>query len=222
MLGAAKPDSLRAERNCVGYLLGRIGVCAHTEHAEFIRPLHQLRVLLVNDAFLWVERSVDEHLHNLRRRCGDFAGKNFSSGTIDGNVIPPIQRRAVRAKRALLIIDLNSSRPAHAHFSHLPRNQGGVRRNTATRRENSFSRDHAAQILRRGFNAGEHNFLASFGAKHSFLGIKNHATACRAWSGRQAAADSFCDFNRLQIEDRRQKVSERICRNTAHRVFPGY
>ncbi len=80
---ATEPNALGAECNCVCHLLGRVGICAHTERAKFIRPLHQLCVLLIGDALFRIERPIHEHLHNLRRRSGDFAGKHFSSRSID-------------------------------------------------------------------------------------------------------------------------------------------
>ena len=148
VLCAAEPDAFRAECHRVCHLLGRICICAHAKHAEFIRPLHQFRVLLISDAFLRFEGAIDEYLNNFRGRSRDFAGKNFSSSSVDGDIIASTQRRAVRVERAFLVIDLNSGRAAYAHFSHLPRNQGRMRRNAATRSENAFGGNHATQIFR--------------------------------------------------------------------------
>ena len=148
MFRAAEPNSFRAERDSIFDLLGRVSICAHPQAAEFVRPLHQLRVFLIRDAFLRIEGAVHEHLNNLRWCGGDFAGKDFASSSIDGNVIASIQCRAVRAECAFVVVDLDPSGATHAHFAHLPRNQGRVRRNAAARGKNPFSRDHAAQIFR--------------------------------------------------------------------------
>ena len=55
MLGAAEPDPFGAERDSIFDLFGRVGICAHPQAAEFVRPLHQLRILLKRDAFLRIE-----------------------------------------------------------------------------------------------------------------------------------------------------------------------
>ena len=65
MLGAAKPYAFCAKSDCVCHLLGRISVRAHVEFAKLIHPIHQLRVLLVRRAFLSIERTIDQNLHNL-------------------------------------------------------------------------------------------------------------------------------------------------------------
>ena len=148
MFRAAEPNPFRAKCDGVCHLLGRIGICPHAERAKFVRPFHQLRVLLIGDAFPRIERSIHEHLHNLRRRSRDFSGKDFACRSIDRDVIPLLQTRAVRAQDTFLVVDLNPFCAADAYFSHLPRHQGGMRRNSAARSENSLRRDHPTQIFR--------------------------------------------------------------------------
>src|SRR6266496_4354314 len=69
--------------------------CAHSQAAELICPLHQFRVLLVNDALFRIERTIDQHLNDFRRRGCDFAGEHLPRGSIDGDVIASIKRRTV-------------------------------------------------------------------------------------------------------------------------------
>jgi hypothetical protein len=64
-------------------------------------------------------------------------------------------------------------------------------RNAAARGEDAFGGYHAAQVFRRSFNAGEHDFLTLLGAHHGFLRIKNDATTSRARPGGKAGADLF-------------------------------
>ena len=90
MFRPAEPNSFRAERDSVFDLLGHIGISAHAERAEFVRPLHQFGILSISLAFLWIERSIHQHLHYLRRRGGDFSGKDFSRSSIDRDVISSI------------------------------------------------------------------------------------------------------------------------------------
>ena len=190
--------------------------------AEFVRPLHQFRVFLIRDAFLRIERAVHEHLNNLRRRGGDFAGKDFAGGTIDGNVIASIQCRAVRAECAFVVVDLDPGRAAHAHFAHLPRNQGRVRRNAAARRENPFSRDHAAQIFRRRFDAGEHDLFSVIRTRDSFFCAEHDMAARRARSSSETGPNFLRVPYCLAIKNWREEMRERIGRDTAHRVLFGY
>src|SRR5262245_60437262 len=222
MFRPTEPDPFGAERDIVLDLLGRVSIRAHTEGAEFVRPLHQLRIFLKRDAFLRIKRAVDEHLNNLRRRGGDFAGKYFARGTIDGNVIASIQCCAVRAECAFVVVDLDPSRAAHAHFAHLARNQGGVRRYASARGENPFSSDHSAQILRRRFDTSEHDLLAAIRTRDSFFRAEHDMATCRARSSGKTGPNFLRVPYCLAIKNWREEMRQRIGWDTAHRVLPGY
>jgi hypothetical protein len=81
-----------------------------------------------------------------------------------------------------VVVDLDPGRAAHAHFAHLPRNQGRVRRHAAAGRENPFGCDHAAQIFRRCFDPSEHDLLAVIRPGHSFFCAEHDVPARRTRS----------------------------------------
>ena len=94
-----------------------------------------------------------------------------------------------------------------------------MRRNAATRSENPFRGDHAAQVFRRRFDAREHDLFAALRARYSFLRAENDVTAGCAWSGGQAAADFFRSAHRVPVKDWREEMRERIGRNPSHGVL---
>ena len=85
VLRADEAHALRAERDGVGDLIGRVGVRADVELAELVGHLHQRVELLEREALLAVERLGDEHLHDLRRRGLHLAGEDLAAGAVDGD-----------------------------------------------------------------------------------------------------------------------------------------
>ena len=87
VLGAAEADALRAEGDRVGDLVGLVRVGADLQAAELVGPAHELREVAVGRALLAVERLVDEHLDDFRRRGLHFAGEDFAAGAVDGEEV---------------------------------------------------------------------------------------------------------------------------------------
>jgi hypothetical protein len=121
-----------------------------------------------------------------------------------------------------VVVDLDPGRAAYAHFAHLPRNQGRVRRHAAARGENPFSGDHAAQIFRRRFDAGEHDFFSVIHTRDSLFRAEHDMAARRARSSSQTGPNFLRVLYCLAIKNWRQEMRERIGRNTTHRVLFGY
>ena len=159
-----------AERDGVFDLLRRVGVRAHVESAQPVHPPHQLRVLLIGRALLAIERAIDQHLHDLRGRGRDFAGKHFAGGSVDRNVIALLQGRAVGASACAFCN--RSAIPAAPQTQTLP-----ICRATSAACDETPPRDvrmpSAAimprKIFRRSFNPGEHHFLAFLRAPRPLL-----------------------------------------------------
>ena len=61
---------------------------------------------------------------------------------------PSLEGLAVDGDRLLRVIDLQRRGAADADLAHLPGDERRVRRDAASRGENAFGRDHAAQIFR--------------------------------------------------------------------------
>ena len=63
----------------------------------------------------------------------------------------------------LRVIDLQRAGAANADFAHLAGDERGVRADAASRGQDAFGGDHAAQIFGRGFDADEQDFFAFVG-----------------------------------------------------------
>ena len=66
----------------------------------------------------------------------------------------------LHVERAGVVVDVNIAGAGNADLAHLAGDEGRVAGNTAAAGENAFGGDHAAEIFRAGFDAGENNLFA--------------------------------------------------------------
>ena len=90
---------------------------------------------------------------------------------------------------------------------------------TTSRGENSFGGDHTAQVLRRRFDPGQHDFLSFIRTRDCLLCAENHVAGRSTRSRRQAAPDFLSLADGLPIENRSEQMRERIGGNPFHRVL---
>ena len=100
VLGAAQPDAARAERVGELRLVGQVGVRAHAEAAELVRPAEQLTEAFVDRRLLRLELAA-QHLQDLARlrrdpRDLDFTGQPVERDEVAflDDVVPDPERRA--------------------------------------------------------------------------------------------------------------------------------
>src|SRR6185503_1203683 len=126
----------------------------------------------------------------------------------------------IDAHTASVIIDLDRGRAADADFSHLPRHQCRVRRDTPSRRQDPFGGNHAAEIFRRRLYAHEQHGLAFLRGSDGSLGVQINLSGGGARPGGQPGCDRFrlVDFGR--VEYRGKELFELVGGITHDRRLP--
>ncbi len=220
VLGAGEADADRAERHRVLRLLRRVGVGAD-DHAGRVRaPLHQLLEVLELLGLLGRLVAVDQAGDDLRRRGLDLARVDLAGRAVDRHPVAFLEGLALDRHRAGLVVDFDRRSAADADLAHLPGDQRRVRRHAAARGEDAFSRDHAAQILRRRFDADQQHLLALVGGRHGAVGVQIDLTRCRARPGGQSRGDRLRLGHFPRVEHRRQQLLELIGGIAHHRRLP--
>ena len=111
-------------------------------------------------ALAGLQRFADEHLLQLAVGGFDQAVEDFAGRAVDADRIAFPERHAFARERAGVVVDVNIAGAGDADLAHLAGDERRVAGNAAAASENAFGGDHAAQIFRAGFDAGQHDFLA--------------------------------------------------------------
>ncbi len=189
VLRAAKADAICPESDSVFDLIGLICIGAETELAVFICQLHQRVVIFEHFAFAGLERFADEHL--LEFAVGSFKGavEDFARGAVDADRIALAEGDAFALERAGVVIDVDITGAGHADFAHLAGDECSMAGNAAAASEDAFAGDHAAEIFRASFDAGEDDFFALVGPFFGLDGTEDDFAGGCARAGRQAGGE---------------------------------
>ena len=104
VLGPAQADALGAELARAPRILGRVGVGAHAEAADVVRPAqHRVEVLV-----------------DLRRGERDVVGRHPPGGAVDRDEIALPQHGVADAQLAAVEVDVHRGRPRDAGLAHPP------------------------------------------------------------------------------------------------------
>src|SRR5207253_69231 len=103
----------------------------------------------------WLQRLVDEHLHNFTRLGRDLAVHDVAGKAIDADEIAFFHGDAADGEGPFVVIDDERVATDDADLAHLPGDERRMRRSAAERGEDAVGRLHAAQVLWRGFAANE-------------------------------------------------------------------
>ena len=145
----AKTNAAGAERHRIFHLLWRIGVGPHTHAGDFGAPIHQPIEIAIGLRLLRDLVAMEQPLNDFRWGVPQSICVNRSARPVDRKVIVAFaEHGAVHRHRFRAVIDVQRRGTANTYLAHLPCDQRRVRADTATRGQNPFSRDHAAQILR--------------------------------------------------------------------------
>ena len=144
----AKSDTARPKSNCIGRLLGRVGIGPDPHAGGLAAPGHELREVLVDSALRRAEGLLDEHLDDFRGRGLDLTIVDFAGRAIDREVIPLVVGLVADFQGFVVVVDVQGSGAADADLAHLTGDQRGMRTYSAPRGQDAFRRDHAAQVLR--------------------------------------------------------------------------
>jgi hypothetical protein len=94
-----------------------------------------------------------------------------------------------------------------------------VRRHAAAGGQDALADVHAADVLRAGLSAHQHDFLATPGPGLGVAGVEDNPPRRRARTGRQAAAQEFTLG--VRIKSRVQKLVELRRVDALDRLLPG-
>ena len=166
--------------------------------------------------FVAVQHAGDD----LARRGGELAGVNGAGRPIDGEKVAFVEGLAVHGNGLLPVIDLQRRRAADANLAHLARDERGVRRDAAFRREDSFRRDHAAQIFRARFIAHEQDLFALFRRSGGAVRVQINLPARSAGTGGKAARDCLRFLRFRDVKDRGEELVQLIRRIAHHGCLP--
>ena len=189
VLGAGEADADRAEGHGLAGLLGIVRVRAHVHAGSLSAPLHQLGEVLVGTALEGLGVALDQGLHHFRRSGLDLAGVHVAGGSVDGEEVALVVGLAVHLEGLGVVVDMQGGGAAHADLAHLARHEGGMGRHAAAGGQDAFGRDHAAQILGRGFDADEQDLFALVGRFHGLFGVEVDLAGGGAGAGGKAGGD---------------------------------
>ena len=142
VLCPAKSDALSAISNCRLSLVWRIGIGANSKLTMLVSPLHDLVILLISIAVLRLELTV-EHLVNLGWSGGHCTSEDFTSCAIDGYIVAALKCLFTDFECFFVVVDDNFSSATNTDLVHLTSDACGVRRNTTTGCQDTFSCDHS-------------------------------------------------------------------------------
>ena len=187
-----------------------IGVCPNTKFSDFVRPLHDLRKLLVDTRLLGIQSPVNQHPNNIGGQGLQLTPDHFSGSPIHRDPIPLPKNRIPDPHFPRSIIHSQCLASHHANLAHLACHQGSMGGHPSSGSEDSLSRLHASNVFRARLDAAKDHLLSPFPPLLSVLGVKDDATGGSAWSRRQALrknASLFrCTLLVLVIEYRLQKL----------------
>ena len=132
VLGAAEPDALGAERAREARIRRRVGVRAHFQRADLVRPAHQIR-----------ERSAELGCYGRHLAAENFAGRAVERDPVAGFQHVPVDAHFARSQ-----IDAQRAAARDAALAHAARHHRCVRGHAAARGENAFGGVHAVNVVR--------------------------------------------------------------------------
>jgi hypothetical protein len=209
-------DAFGAERDRVRHLLGQVGVRADAHAAVLVRPLHELRVELVDGRLRRLERLVDDDLDDLRRLRRDRAGEDLAAETVDRDRIALAEhlRPAVDAHLALRVVDEERAAADDADLAHLPADERRVARHAAAGGQDALGRGHAANVLRRRLVPDEDHRARRARPSLGVFRVKRDVAGRGAGSGVQALREEAPRADRvglgLPVEHRAQQLVQAV------------
>ena len=220
VLRARQPDALRPEGDGDFRLRGSVRVRAHAELRRLRAPFHQLREILERLGLLRLGVLFHEPEHDVRRRRRELAFIDRSRRAVDGEPFAFLDLGVARVKRLRRVVDRDARGAADADLAHLARDQRRVRGDASARGEDALGGDHAAQVLRRGFEADEQHLLPFLRGGFGALGVEVNASRRGARSRGKPLRDRAGALQRGAVEHGRERLVELVGGNAAHGRLP--
>ena len=186
MLGAAEADAFRAEGTCLTCVLGSVGIGPDLQCAVLVRPCH-------DPAEIARDGSVDG---------GNGFAVDVAGGAVEGDPVALMEGLAAERENFLVLVDDDVAAAGNAAGAHAARNDRRVGGHTAADGEDALCIVHALDVLGRGLETDENDFLFAF-VDHPVGGVfggEYDFAARRAGRGGKRAADGFGSLERLCVE----------------------
>ena len=189
MLGTAQADAFGAQLTRFDSVGGGVGVGAHTQGAELVRPRHDAA----------------EFARDLRVNGRDDAVVDVTGGTIDGDVITLVVGFAGQRKFLVFLVHHDVAATGHTAGAHAARHNRRVGGHTAAHRQDALRGFHAGDVFGRGFQTNQNDLLAAFVPFHRVVSREHDFTAGSAGRSAQTFAGRSSRFQRFDIKLRVQQ-----------------
>ena len=201
VLGAAKPDALRAEIARDLRVMGRFGVGAHGHAPDLVRPSH--------------ERC--EIAGKLRLHRRDRAEEHLARRAVDGDDVALVHLPPAGGEERRALVDLQIASAAHAWPAHATRDHRRMAGHAAPRGHDRPCGVHAVNILRAGLNAHEDDVAAFLRKALGLVGVEDDLARGGARRGGQPGQHQIT--RRVRIKRRMQQLVEGMSVNAHHSLF---
>ena len=217
---AGEADALRTECDGVLRLLRSVGVRADLKAGGLGAPAHELVEALELLSALSCLVSADHAGDDLGMSGFELASVNDAAGAVDGEIVTFIEGLTCNGDRLLVVVDVESSGTADAHFTHLTGNKSRVGGNATARGEDAFRSDHATKIFRAGLIADEENLLTFLLGDDGTVGVEVDLARSGTRTGWKTRGDGLGLLHLGKVEDRSEKLLELIGRIAQHGGLP--
>lgn len=198
VLGAAKADTLRAERGSLLCILGRIGIRSDAERLVLVCKFHDAAEITGV---------------GIGGNGGDNTVIDVARGAVQGERIAFLEHLAREGELLVLLIHLDVAAAGDAAGTHAARDDCRVRGLAAAHRQDALRKLHALDVLGRRLETDEHDLLPLLALCDGILRRENDGACRSAGRGSDALADDVVlvrFLERLGIELRMQQHVERL------------
>ena len=175
MLGTAQTNAFGAEVDGLTGVLGGVGIGADLQGAELVGPGHDTAKLA----------------GDLGLGCVEPLAVDVAGGAVEGDPVTLFVDLAAQLKLPVGFVHLNGAAAGDAAGTHTTGHNGGVGGHTAANRQDAAGKVHALDVLRRGLQADQNDFLALVHPGDHVIGGEDDTAGSSAGRGGKALADGF-------------------------------
>ena len=185
MLGAAQADALGSEVACLLGIARGVGVGAHECLGVLVGEVHDCAEVAAEFGF-----------------CGwHLAVVDVAGGAVEGNPVALVVYLAAHLYGLGLVVDAYFAGAGYAALAHAAGHYCGVAGHAAAHGEDALGHEHAAQVLRRGLDADEDDFLLLVGPGFGVVGLEDDLAGGCAGACGKALGDYLGTLEGVLVED---------------------
>ena len=119
----------------------------------------------------------------------DLSGENFTSTTIDGQVVTFVESSVTDSDSLGLVVDDQVTASSDTALTHTSGNDSGVGGHSTSSGKNTLGSVHTNEIFGSGLDSGQDHSLTSFSPFIGLMRVENDSTNGGAWRGWKASGD---------------------------------